>query len=184
MKNVILIFATCMMSLVMASCGGNSNSSEADRIAQLEDSIKTLNNKLQSNTYTEAQTAGLSSSTADASLNNNTNDLTTISSATGTYEFSDGHNTWVLVVNDDETAYIYNKKGGENIKAYGSWDKYNYENYNRIDLQFIDKQPEVWFPSGEKKLKLPEIYEGYIYNNFASREAKNPELRLPIRKIK
>lgn len=35
-----------MMSLVVASCGGSSNSSDADRIAQLEDSIANLNNKL------------------------------------------------------------------------------------------------------------------------------------------
>lgn len=44
MKNLISIIVACMMSLVVASCGGGSNSSEADRIAQLEDSIEQLNN--------------------------------------------------------------------------------------------------------------------------------------------
>lgn len=43
MKNLAYIFMAGMVLLVLASCGGNSNSSEADRIAQLEDSIAKLN---------------------------------------------------------------------------------------------------------------------------------------------
>ena len=42
MKNLIYLFLACMMSLVVASCGGRSNSSEADKIAQLEDSIRKI----------------------------------------------------------------------------------------------------------------------------------------------
>lgn len=42
MKKIIYLFAACMMSMVVASCGGGSNSSEADRIAQLEDSIRKI----------------------------------------------------------------------------------------------------------------------------------------------
>lgn len=42
MKKLIYLFAVCMMSMVVASCGGSSNSSDADRIAQLEDSIRKI----------------------------------------------------------------------------------------------------------------------------------------------
>ena len=42
MKDVISIIVACMMSLVVASCGGSSNTSEVDRIAQLEDSIRKI----------------------------------------------------------------------------------------------------------------------------------------------
>ena len=42
MKNLILIFVACMMSFVVVSCGGGSKSTEADRIAQLEDSIRKI----------------------------------------------------------------------------------------------------------------------------------------------
>lgn len=42
MKKLTYLFAACMVSLVVASCGGGSNSSEADKIAQLEDSIRKI----------------------------------------------------------------------------------------------------------------------------------------------
>ena len=42
MKKLTYLFVACMVSLVVASCGGGSNSSEADRIAQLEDSIRKI----------------------------------------------------------------------------------------------------------------------------------------------
>lgn len=51
MKKLTYLFVACIVSLVVASCGGGSNSSEADRIAQLEDSIR----KIQSDKLQEAK---------------------------------------------------------------------------------------------------------------------------------
>ncbi len=42
MKKLTYLFVACIVSLVVASCGGGSNSSDADRIAQLEDSIRKI----------------------------------------------------------------------------------------------------------------------------------------------
>ena len=89
MKNVILIFATCMMSLVMASCGGNSNSSEADRIAQLEDSIR----KIQSDKIVDGNNESKVESCSDDDFFSSSSQSKSVDSfggdVEGTYEFSE-----------------------------------------------------------------------------------------------
>lgn len=182
MKNGILIFVACMMSLVVASCGGNSNSSEADRIAQLEDSIRKIqsdkivdgNNESKVESYSDDDS--FSSSSQSKSVDSFGGDVE------GTYEFSDNINTWVLVVNGDETAYIYNKAKGDGVKAYGSWYKYDHMKY--AAFSFSDKAPRVFFPSGEETLRYPRINNEWIYYNSSAADAKNPEKRLPLKKIK
>ncbi|WP_415959300.1 hypothetical protein [Paraprevotella xylaniphila] len=42
MKKYLYIFMSCMLAVLMVGCGGRSNSTEADRIAQLEDSIRKI----------------------------------------------------------------------------------------------------------------------------------------------
>ncbi len=105
------------------------------------------------------------------------------SSAAGTYEFSDRVSTWVLELNDDGSANIYNKKGNGSSKIYGSWEEWDYRGRQGIGLSFDDKQPQVWFPSEESILMYPQISDGYIYYDYRALKAKNPELRLSIKKL-
>lgn len=100
----------------------------------------------------------------------------------GTYEFSDNINTWVLIVNNDETAVIYNKSKGGNVKGYGSWYKYSTMKY--ATFHFHDKAPIVWFPSGEETMSSPRLTEDWIYYDSSAADAKNPEKRLPVKKVK
>ncbi len=182
MKNGILIFVACMMSLVVASCGGNSNSSEADRIAQLEDSIR----KIQSDKIVDGNNESKVESCSDDDSFSSSSQSKSVDSfggdVEGTYEFSDNINTWVLVVNGDETAYIYNKAKGDGVKAYGSW--YKYDSMKYAAFSFSDKAPRVFFPSGEETLRYPRINNEWIYYNSSAADAKNPEKRLPLKKIK
>lgn len=182
MKNGILIFVACMMSLVVASCGGGSNSSEADRIAQLEDSIR----KIQSDKIVDGNNESKAESCSDDDSFSNSSQSKSVDSfggdVEGTYEFSDNINTWVLVVNGDETAYIYNKAKGNGVKAYGSWYKYDHMKY--AAFSFSDKAPRVFFPSGDETLRSPRINNEWIYYNSSAADAKNPEKRLPLKKIK
>lgn len=182
MKNVISIIVACMMSLVVASCGGNSNSSEADRIAQLEDSIR----KIQSDKIVDGNNESKVESCSDDDSFSSSSQSKSVDSfegdVEGTYEFSDNINTWVLVVNGDETAYIYNKAKGDGVKAYGSWYKYDHMKY--AAFSFSDKAPRVFFPSGEETLRYPRINNEWIYYNSSAADAKNPEKRLPLTMIR
>lgn len=56
MKHFVIVFVACMISMVVVSCGGNSKSTETDRIAQLEDSIAKLNEKSKENVNNEIRT--------------------------------------------------------------------------------------------------------------------------------
>lgn len=49
MKKFIYVLMACVLSMFVASCGGNSKSTETDRIAQLEDSIAKLSSQYKGN---------------------------------------------------------------------------------------------------------------------------------------
>lgn len=110
----------------------------------------------------------------------------------GTFEFTDkSNNVWVLIVKADETATIKNKDGKST--AYASWYKYNSMRYAHFSCS--DRAPMITFP-GSELYAQDYGYIGpaacayfcidgeYIYYDFHAADAKNPELRLPIKKIK
>lgn len=170
MKNVILIFVACMMSFVVASCGGNSNSSEADRIAQLEDSIANLNNRIADGSESKAN-----NDSEDMQGNDSNNNHV------GTYEFTDtqGHK-FVLVLNEDETATIQ----VNDLLRYGTWELYSpIGNLPLVAFNF-DEMPQIALPNGEKKCQFLVIVGNYIYEDWHNVKSKNPRYRLPIKKIK
>lgn len=107
----------------------------------------------------------------------------------GVWKFTDkNNNEWVLTINGDETAEIHLK--GSNSRAYASWYKYKHMRY--ASFQCSDKGPRIMFPGSE--LNSYENYQPracgdfsvdgeYIYEDFSAADAKNPELRLPIKKV-
>lgn len=100
----------------------------------------------------------------------------------GVWKFTDkNNNEWVLTINGDETAEIHLK--GSNSRVYASWQKFDSEKYARFNCS--DKCPLIMFPGS--KLNSYRGYfcvDGeYIYEDFSAADAKNPELRLPIRKV-
>ena len=110
----------------------------------------------------------------------------------GTFEFTDNsNNVWVLIVKADETATIKNKDGKST--AYASWYKYN--SMRHAHFSCSDRAPMITFP-GSELYAQDYGYIGpaacayfcidgeYIYYDFHAADAKNPELRLPIKKIK
>lgn len=174
MKKVISVIVAGMMSLVVASCGGSSNSSDADRISQLEDSIANLNNKLNN---------GVPSVEVNAESNSNVSSVNTSENdAVGTYEFTDseGHK-FILTLNDDETAQIKIN----DLVRYGSWEKYSPIEDNPLVHFDGDEEPVITFPDhGARDCRYMSIVGNYIYYEWESVKAKNPKLRLSIKKIK
>lgn len=73
-----------MMSLVVAGCGGSSNSSEADRIAQLEDSIRHLQSE-EDNKDTNINADNSSNHINSNSSNQNIEDDETFETSEGTF---------------------------------------------------------------------------------------------------
>ena len=174
MKNGILIFVACLMSLVVASCGGNSNSSEADRIAQLGDSIA----RIQSRHDNQENNSSANDIPTRA---NSTNTDTPINELVGSYIVEDAVNAkWIIKVNEDESATI--AKEGSNDIFYMSWD---YHRSYGIGLSFNLGDPiRITFPNMEKGFQLTAcIKDGYLYRNSSAIKAKDPKLRLPINKV-
>ena len=110
----------------------------------------------------------------------------------GTFEFTDKvDNVWVLVVNTNKTATIGIK--GRDSKAYASWYKYDHMNYAQFTCS--GSAPTIFFPSSELMLNdygypttdvcgLFCIDGKYIYYDSDAADAKNPKMRLPLKKIK
>ncbi len=110
----------------------------------------------------------------------------------GTFEFTDkqGHE-WVLTVNNDETATIKTKEG--TLAAYASW--YRYEHMKHAQFRCSDRAPMICFPGSELYIHDNGFIGAescgsfcidgkYIYYNSSAADAKNPDLRLPLKKIK
>lgn len=157
----------------MISC---SNSADKARIAYLEEQIEELtsaNNNSSSGTETSEY----------AENNNEPNTESTIrNDFVGTYEFTDieGHK-FLLTLNDDETAQIKIN----DLVRYGSWEKYSPIDYNPLVSFVGDEKPFITFPNHEsKKCQFLSIVDDHIYYEYQSVKAKNPNLRLPIKKIK
>lgn len=181
MKKLTYLFVACMVSLVVASCGGGSNSSDADRIAQLEDSIARMNSRTEStpktynSDYNETEYQQPQSSESKYSDNSAKNE----SGYVGVYEITDNFGSPIIVnVNADETATL-NYAGEE---YYGSWEKSSKYDFV-IDFPW-EGQPYIEFPSGKELVVALCVDENLAYDGRANLEAKNPKKRLPIKKIK
>lgn len=182
MKNLFNLIFVGLVAFSLTSCGGSS-SSDKERIAELEAQLAELKgDNSTNNSSTDEESSYISSGSTTSSTRSNKQ------SVVGTYEFSDNINTWVLVVekedaDDDEgTAYIYNKSSKDGTKCYGSWYKYSHMKY--ASLEFSEKAPIIFFPSEEETLRYPYINSEWIYANRSASEAKNPNLRLALKKIK
>ena len=180
MKKISILLIACFLMFSMTNCG--QSSSNDVRIAELKDSIEKLNRKISS------QDASLQSQASSVTMSQRHNNEQSIF-IVGTYEITDNRNTtWVLVVESDEdesdegNAYMYDKSKGQNIIYYGSWYKYSHMKYARFS--FSDGAPGVFFPSDGMRTRYPCIDSKWFYYNSSAADAKNPELRLPIKKIK
>lgn len=112
----------------------------------------------------------------------------------GTFEFKDRlGNEWILTVKNDETATIKTK--GSDHPAYASW--YKYDNMKYAKFRCSEKGPMIAFPGSEIYMH-DNGYAGvigaeacgyfcidgkYIYYDSTAADAKNPEFRLPLKKI-
>lgn len=194
MKTRILSICSFVFMLSMVSCGGNS--SDKQRIADLESKIQELQNKLNdtskvqevnekeniSSSESEAVTEETSSSYDsytptkssgyESSKNNNY--------FAGTYEVTDAvGDTYTIELNSDETVKFMNSRGG--VK-YGSWRD---SPYGVPKLSFsYSESPVIFFPGGESDLDFAIISDGYLYSSNVEYKSKNPRKRLDIKKIK
>lgn len=110
----------------------------------------------------------------------------------GTFEFTDrqGHE-WVLTVKEDKTATIKVKTGTS--PAYASW--YKYDNMAYASFRCSERAPMIVFPGSELYMNSNGVFGAeacgyfcidghYIYSNSRAADAKNPDQRLPLKKIK
>lgn len=67
---------------------------------------------------------------------------------------------------------------------YGTW-KYDRYSAGVIELDFeLDEIPVIDFPAGRVSLIKAHITENYFYATYQAFDSKNPNRRLPIKKIK
>lgn len=105
----------------------------------------------------------------------------TIHDFVGKYEFTDiVDHTFVLSINDDKTAQLVVK--GESNIFYGSIFINTISGEMEI---YFDELPEIVFPStecGRGRMYVP-LSADYIYKDGLAIDAKNPQKRLPIKKV-
>lgn len=173
MKKLTYLFVACMVSLVVASCGGGSNSSEADRIAQLEDSIARMNKQL--NNAVPSDGVNAESNSNVSSVNASENDVV------GTYEVKDHlDQVWIFTLNADESATV-TKKGGDAV-GYGSWSDDRYDNGIWFDFE---EEPRIVFPNMQEGFfGHGDMNSGYLYRTVNAAKSKDPHQRLEMKKIK
>lgn len=161
--NIFLLTVIMVSSNIFTSCGGK------ERYSNYDDTIKNANSIVETNTEVRHSTPLTEDSSNPKS-----------ESYVGTYEFTDEiNNSWVLILNSDETATI-GKKGSDKV-AYGSIEDWK---NGEVWVRFHDEVPMIWFPSGEKPGSQMPLVNGYLYYNKDSSDAKNPRNRLPVTKIK
>lgn len=170
--------------LILSSFGESSNSSDANRIAQLEDSITRLNIQLN----VALRIARLEDSIAHlntqlnaalAKLADQNESDAIYTKITGTYKFTDALNQqWTLTLNNDNSATLV--KGSSESIIYGSWDEYGEKNPVSIDFEAA-----IAFPNKIRGLFAGRGYlkNGYLYPKLDAARAKDPNKRLAIKKI-
>lgn len=169
MKNYIYLAVFAILSIANTSCDSSSNSDKA-RIAQLEEQIR----ELQSSSYSSSSSSSSRRSSFEPSAKTNASDFV------GTYKVTDEAGViWTIVLNADETV-TFETEGGS--KYYGSWDIFPYK-FPCMSFGW-DEWPYLYFPSGREDVYHGCIKDGYFYSSNTAASAKNPNKRLPIKKIK
>lgn len=183
MKKYCLILSLCVAAL--ASCTQKQGPSEQEIQERINAAVRTALDSANSSKPDDASfsSSSSSSSTSDdftSSSSSSSSSSASASSYVGTYTVNDGVHTWEIILKSDETCTMGLKGSGS--VAYGSW----YIPYGEdcADLCFSDEHPVVFFPGGEERLYGPKIKDGYFYKDYSSSEAKNPNRRLPITKVR
>jgi len=138
MKYFVIVFVACMMSMVVISCGGNSKSTETDRIAQLEDSIAKLNSQP---TKSENNKEQIVKAATDTEAKSETNSESTLNKseektgigATTRNEFPSVLSGTTWVTTDQKIKLEFN---GDKVRRYYSKPRRNYDD------------PVEWFNPG------------------------------------
>lgn len=167
------------MSLVVASCGGSSNSSE--KIAQLEDSIARMNSSRDIRTTNSTESNSPNNPNNPNPITNATdNEESVADNIIGAFKVEDTlHKVWIIDVNTDKTATV-SQEGTGNV-CYGSWG--NSSDYPLV-LHFSSDNPQITFPTMDTGFDYGYIKDGYLYKTQGAVDAKNPKLRLAITKVK
>lgn len=182
MRKSYLISLLACITILISGC--TSSSSDQARIAQLEAQIA----ELQGNSGQEAINEDSKEISADNSSAYSTSENSSYHSQkrgpkhfVGTYEFTDKYNTtWVLILKQDESLTI-NIKGSDEY-YYGSWSDSPYE-YPLLNFGWKES-PMIAFPSEETDIDYAIVFNDKIYSSNSAYKAKNPNLCLPIKKIK
>lgn len=170
-----------IVPICLVSCGGNN--SDKARIAELEAQI----NELKGGIEEDESVSGIAESNSTDNYSSNSPENTHRSERgnskgfVGTYQFTDEYNTtWTLNLKRDESVTV--KAKGQNGEYYGSWDEFPYD-VPCLSFGYKDS-PIVAFPTGDENLDYGIITNEYIYASNVAYKAKNPQKRLPIKKIK
>lgn len=177
-QNILyLAFLTLLATSFCLSCD-SSSSEDKKRIAELEAQISELNSGSYKTGTSDDNTSierGTESKNQEFNIPEN--------KIAGVYQFKDKNNdVWVMEVNSDNTLIMYNKQA-PNKKYYGSWEKYSFEDYVSITMD-INDHPYVYFESGKESLFMQVFTDKWIYSDYRAIKSKNPNKRLPIKKIK
>lgn len=157
-----------MISLVVASCGGSSNSSEADRIAQLEDSIR----KIQSDKPKEEIKESMEKSSAVVSETPKQQDTPKkeergLKGASSRNDFPSvlSGTTWMT---DQQTSNVDRKFefSGNSITVYNSKPRWNYDD------------PLEWYNAGPNGFDNPP----YIVHFYLIEEPQKGFYKIQYRK--
>lgn len=172
MKKIVLILP--LIALLSVSCN-NNNDADNRRIQELEDKIAQLeNNNSVSNTAVD---------NVETNKIDNTNP--TFNDYVGTWELIDKNgNKFQFNIEPDKTATVIYDNGKV---EYGS----AYIDYTMKSLSFhftngYRDNVCINFPEGVqgKYEDSPQIRDGWFYNTYKNAKAKNPNWRLPIKKVK
>lgn len=179
-KYITLAFAVILaaMPFIFTSCGG---SSDARTIAQLQDSIATLNRQLaetgQQTSYSAPSNTSYSEPTSSYSSSSSSNGGNYV----GTYKVTDTKGTtFYFILNADDTA---------NVKFEGSDEVlyctvHDWRNINKgIAISFSDERPIIYFEGGTQRYGTMHISDGWLYASSEFTTAKHPKWRLKAEKI-
>lgn len=115
------------------------------------------------------------------SLNSTSSNPSASHSVIGEYEVIDTSNdTWILILNEDETVNLHVKNGRE---FYGTWTSY-IDDIIWIQIPFDDAPngPNIKGDMTQKSSLF--IRDGFIYGDGTASKSKNPRMRLSITKVK
>ena len=181
MKTITKVAAVLLATALVVSCNNSSNSADKERIAELEEKIAELQTNLNNNKTSSVKTSTSTSERTSSRLYSRSKEEN-IAQWVGTYEFTDeAGNTWQIILNSDETALFEPQGGGS--KRYGSWDYLPYY-FPCLNISH-DESPTIYFPDGpDSWIDYVCITDGYLYASNIAAKAKNPNKRLPIKKIR